>query len=377
MRRNPLTLALLAALAASPVLAQTAPEETPDETALLDAVIVTGTRVADRTVAESTAPIDILTPEALTATGTPELATALSRALPSLNFPRPAINDGTDTVRPAQLRGLSPDHVLVLVNGKRYHPGSLVNVNGSQGRSSSPVDLNTIPISAISRVEVLRDGASAQYGSDAIAGVINIVLKGSDSGGSVNARYGIATQSIFGLWSPWQVVPFASTQPAPDPVQIVDARLVPRDPGPPVSVCQTELQIEFVVDWRARRVASVSFRGKLFAAATRADDAPPGMPGNLQTSLAGASRALTVTFAGNTPSVVGAAIVGGGVLVSPRLRQIGMHREGGFDAGHPLGMECTRRRVAAGLFQLHLVQLFGIGLETRGFIGLDGFLPLA
>ncbi|HEX4853447.1 TonB-dependent receptor [Arenimonas sp.] len=190
MRRNPLTLALLAALAASPVFAQTAPEETPDETALLDAVIVTGTRVADRTVAESTAPIDILTPEALTATGTPELATALSRALPSLNFPRPAINDGTDTVRPAQLRGLSPDHVLVLVNGKRYHPGSLVNVNGSQGRSSSPVDLNTIPISAISRVEVLRDGASAQYGSDAIAGVINIVLKGSDSGGSVNARYG-------------------------------------------------------------------------------------------------------------------------------------------------------------------------------------------
>ena len=190
MRRNPLTLALLAALAASPVFAQTAAPEEPSETAVLDSVIVTGTRVADRTVAESTAPIDILTVEALTATGTPELATALSRALPSLNFPRPAINDGTDTVRPAQIRGLSPDHVLVLVNGKRYHTGSLVNVNGSQGRSSSPVDLNTIPLSAIERVEVLRDGASAQYGSDAIAGVINIVLKGSRSGGSLAARYG-------------------------------------------------------------------------------------------------------------------------------------------------------------------------------------------
>ena len=190
MRRNPLTIALLAALAASPVFAQTTVQDEPSETAVLDSVIVTGTRVADRTVAESTAPIDILTVEALTATGTPELATALSRALPSLNFPRPAINDGTDTVRPAQIRGLSPDHVLVLVNGKRYHTGSLVNVNGSQGRSSSPVDLNTIPISAIERVEVLRDGASAQYGSDAIAGVINIVLKGSRSGGSVNARYG-------------------------------------------------------------------------------------------------------------------------------------------------------------------------------------------
>jgi iron complex outermembrane receptor protein len=189
MRRHPLCLALLAALATGPALAQTAaPAET--ETATLDSIIVTGTRVADRTVAESLAPIDILSREALRATGTTELATALSRALPSLNFPRPAINDGTDTVRPAQIRGLSPDHVLVLVNGKRYHSGALVNVNGSQGRSSSPVDLNTIPISAIERVEVLRDGASAQYGSDAIAGVINIVLKGRDSGGSASVRGG-------------------------------------------------------------------------------------------------------------------------------------------------------------------------------------------
>ncbi|MDQ3511580.1 MAG: TonB-dependent receptor, partial [Pseudomonadota bacterium] len=90
----------------------------------------------------------------------------------------------------AQLRGLSPDHTLVLVNGKRYHSGALVNVNGTQGRSSSPVDLNTIPVAAIERVEVLRDGASAQYGSDAIAGVINIVLKGSDHGGNIGARAG-------------------------------------------------------------------------------------------------------------------------------------------------------------------------------------------
>jgi iron complex outermembrane receptor protein len=183
---SPLTAAILLALVASPVLAQ----ESAESAQTLDTVIVTGTRVADRTVAESTAPIDILTPEILQSTGTVELATALSRALPSLNFPRAAINDGTDTVRPAQIRGLSPDHVLVLVNGKRYHSGALVNVNGSQGRSSSPVDLNSIPIAAIERVEVLRDGASAQYGSDAIAGVINIVLKGSSEGGSIAARYG-------------------------------------------------------------------------------------------------------------------------------------------------------------------------------------------
>ena len=187
MIRKPSPLAVALALAVPAVHAQ---ESRTSDAHTLDTLIVTGTRVADRTVAESTAPIDIITPDVLESTGTVELATALSRAVPSLNFPRAAINDGTDAMRPAQLRGLAPDHTLVLVNGKRYHPGALVNVNGSQGRSSSPVDLNSIPISAIERVEVLRDGASAQYGSDAIAGVINIVLKGAGSGGSVSVTGG-------------------------------------------------------------------------------------------------------------------------------------------------------------------------------------------
>ncbi len=191
MSRNRLLLAILVALSAGSARAQSAPAEDSADT--LDTVVVTGTRVTDRTVAESTSPIDVITPEVLQSTGTNELATALARALPSLNFPRLAISDGSDAVRPAQLRGLSPDHVLVLVNGKRYHTGALVNVNGTQGRSSSPVDLNTIPIAAIERVEVLRDGASAQYGSDAIAGVINIVLKRDAQGGEVGVRYGQAS----------------------------------------------------------------------------------------------------------------------------------------------------------------------------------------
>ena len=185
-RITPLALALSSLLAATPALAQ----EASKEARTLDTLIVTGTRVADRTVAESQSPIDILTPEALQATGTTELATALARALPSLNFPRPAIADGTSGVRPAQLRGLAPDQVLVLVNGKRRHISALVNVNGTIGRGSSSVDFNAIPIAAIERVEVLRDGASAQYGSDAIAGVVNIVLKGSGSGGSLTASTG-------------------------------------------------------------------------------------------------------------------------------------------------------------------------------------------
>ena len=192
--RHRLAFAVLLALGSSVAYAQTTPpaSTSPPEgdPKSLDSVVVTGTRVSNRTVAESLAPIDVITPEVLQSTGTTELATALSRALPSLNFPRLSISDGSDAVRPAQLRGLAPDHVLVLVNGKRYHTGALVNVNGTQGRSSSPVDLNTIPISSIARVEVLRDGASAQYGSDAIAGVINILLKDTDHGGSASVRYG-------------------------------------------------------------------------------------------------------------------------------------------------------------------------------------------
>jgi len=188
MNRHPSVLSTAIALA---LVSSSAFAQADDEASTaLETVIVTGTRASDRTVAESTAPIDIITPETLAATGTTELATALARALPSLNFPRPAISDGTDAVRPAQLRGLAPDQVLVLVNGKRRHTTALINLNDSQGRGSSPVDLNAIPINAIERVEVLRDGASAQYGSDAIAGVVNIMLKGSGSGGSLNARYG-------------------------------------------------------------------------------------------------------------------------------------------------------------------------------------------
>ena len=110
--------------------------------------------------------------------------------MPSFNFPQPSITDGTDVIRPASLRGLGPDQTLVLVNGKRRHVSALININGSVGRGSAAVDLNTIPALAIERIEVLRDGASSQYGSDAIAGVINIQLKKANHGGKAQVSYG-------------------------------------------------------------------------------------------------------------------------------------------------------------------------------------------
>jgi iron complex outermembrane receptor protein len=156
----------------------------------LQTIVVTGTRAFDRTAADSLAPIDVLTPKELVATGAPDLTTALRTLLPSFNFPQPSLTDGTDSTMPAQLRGLAPDQTLVLVDGKRQHTTAIVNVNGSIGRGSSPVDLSAIPINAIERIEVLRDGAAAQYGSDAIAGVINIILKGGADHGGANVTFG-------------------------------------------------------------------------------------------------------------------------------------------------------------------------------------------
>lgn len=192
LRRRPRLSAIALALLAGGAQAQAVAEEEAerDQARALDAVVVTGTRALDRTVAESLSPIDLIPVETLRAQASPEINAALARLVPSFNFPRPSITDGTDHVRPAQLRGLAPDQVLVLVNGKRRHTTAIVNVNGTIGRGSSPVDLNTIPVAAIERIEVLRDGASALYGSDAIAGVINIVLRSGREGGSLDARYG-------------------------------------------------------------------------------------------------------------------------------------------------------------------------------------------
>ncbi len=143
----------------------------------LEEIAVTGTRRTERSAVDQAVPVDVLTQEEIRQTGRTETAQILQALAPSLNFPRATVADGTDHTRPATLRGLGADQVLVLVNGKRRHTSALINVNGTVGRGQGMVDLNAIPSSAIDRIEILRDGAAAQYGSDAIAGVINIILK--------------------------------------------------------------------------------------------------------------------------------------------------------------------------------------------------------
>ncbi|MBO9827622.1 TonB-dependent receptor [Xanthomonas sp. A2111] len=185
---RPLSLAIALALAA-PAFAQDA---APATTTNLDTVIVTGTRASGRTVLESTAPVDVLSAEDIRKAGVVngELGSALQALLPSFNFPRQSNSGGADHVRAAQLRGLSPDQVLVLVNGKRRHTSALVNTDSKIGKGTTPVDFNAIPISAIKRIEVLRDGAGAQYGSDAVAGVINVILDDDPDSGALEASYG-------------------------------------------------------------------------------------------------------------------------------------------------------------------------------------------
>jgi iron complex outermembrane receptor protein len=182
----------LAAIISGVLAAAAAPAAVAAEGAKpeLENIVVTGTRVADRSATETSVPVDIVSADALANVGVTELNQALSTVLPSYNFPRPGLADGTDTIRPATLRGLAPDQTLVLLNSKRRHASSLVNVNGTVGRGSSAVDMNVIPTAAVNTIEVLRDGASAQYGSDAIAGVINVRLRENSEGGDLTLTYG-------------------------------------------------------------------------------------------------------------------------------------------------------------------------------------------
>ncbi|MDJ0365014.1 TonB-dependent receptor [Hymenobacter sp. H14-R3] len=159
-------------------------------------VVVTGSRATEgRSRILTTAPVDVISARDIKAFAQTDVSQVLSFQAPSFQSARQTMADGTDHIDPASLRGLGPDQVLVLVNGKRRHQQSLVNINGTVGRGSVGTDLNVIPTASIKRIEVLRDGAAALYGSDAIAGVINIQLKDDSTGVSSSALYGQTVES--------------------------------------------------------------------------------------------------------------------------------------------------------------------------------------
>ncbi len=149
-----------------------------ENTTSLSEVVVVGSRSLRRSATETAVPVDIIDMKSvIKQTGKLELNRLLEYAAPSFNANKQTGSDGADHIDPATIRGLGPDQTLVLINGKRRHQSSLINLFGTRGRGNTGTDLNAIPVSSIDHVEILRDGASAQYGSDAIAGVVNIVLK--------------------------------------------------------------------------------------------------------------------------------------------------------------------------------------------------------
>lgn len=181
-----LALAVSIALFNAP---QSFAEESDTKAEEIERIVTLGTRLSNRTVAESPAPVDIISGDAIRSSGvtsTPEMLRALA---PSFNMNNTTTSDGQDLMRPATLRRLGPDQVLVLVNGKRRHQQAVVAVQENVGRGSAGTDLSSIPLTAIESVQILRDGAAAQYGSDAIAGVINLILK-DDTGGNAWVQYG-------------------------------------------------------------------------------------------------------------------------------------------------------------------------------------------
>lgn len=175
---------------------QTTPQQDASaEETTVDEIVVTGSRSQRaRSSVETPAPVDRVDAEQLNQTGQVEVSQMVNFVAPSFNSAKQTIANGTDHIDPATLRGLGPDQTLLLVNGKRQHTTALVNVNSTVGRGSVGYDMNVIPSAAVERIEVLRDGAAAQYGSDAIAGVINIALKSNDSGVEWRNQYGITAE---------------------------------------------------------------------------------------------------------------------------------------------------------------------------------------
>ena len=154
---------------------------------IVDANVSIGSRVKPKSQMENVAGVDVITRKDILSSGQLNLTQVLQYHIASFHSTRQTIADGTDHVDPSTLRGMGPDQILILINGKRRHASSLINVNGTIGKGAVGTDLNAIPVNAIDRIEILRDGAAAQYGSDAIAGVINIILSEQTNAFSINS----------------------------------------------------------------------------------------------------------------------------------------------------------------------------------------------
>ena len=230
-------------------------------------LIVTGARRADWSATDSLVPIRMVEGESLNETGSPDTARALSELVPSFNYPQPSLTDGTDIVRPASLRGLGPDEMLVLVNGKRRHVSALLNISTTVGRGTAAVDLSMLPAAAIDHIEILQDGAAARYGSDAIAGVVNVVLKQRREGADVSVTYGQTLTTIHGVPQATGVETLPDGQPVMlpggQPVTLPSGQPVTLPNGQPVSLPSGVYALRYSGDRTAHDGQTVTISGNL------------------------------------------------------------------------------------------------------------------
>lgn len=184
-------LIVAASVASSAVVSMPSFSQEAEAEEFIEKIAVVGTRSAPRSIGDSPVPVDIIGAEEFRNQGSTDIVSMLQSVIPSFNVNAQPINDASTLVRPANLRGLASDHTLVLVNGKRRHRSAVITfLGGGLSDGAQGPDISTIPSIALKQVEVLRDGAAAQYGSDAIAGVINFALKDDAEGGTIEARYG-------------------------------------------------------------------------------------------------------------------------------------------------------------------------------------------
>jgi iron complex outermembrane receptor protein len=275
-----------------------------------ETVLVIGSRNPRRTATESAVPIDeIPLKQISTEVGQLDVTQLLTFLAPSFNSVRQALGDGTDHIDPAQLRGLGPDQVLVLVNGKRYHQSSLVNVNGTVNRGTVGTDLNSIPASAIERIEILRDGAAAQYGSDAIAGVINIILK-RRTGLTVAASYGANVTSYDKNYTWNKLNP---NNPLPGHQNVTDGRNFQASVnyGVPLKKGYLELSAEYLRHGNTNRTGL--YTGQLWPKVNGADRS------DSINAAKGLTRSNFDILLGNSKIEGGSFVVNFGYPVSPSL----------------------------------------------------------
>jgi iron complex outermembrane receptor protein len=316
----------------------------------LDDIVVVGSRSVTRTRTETPVPVDVIPiASVINDIGQVDLNQIMTFMAPSFQSARQSNSDGTDHVDPAQLRGLGTDQVLILINGKRRHQSALVNVNGTVNRGQVGTDLSAIPATAVERIEILRDGAAAQYGSDAIAGVVNIVLKKQTGLLEANASFGFFNSEYAKNYALYK----ATNNPADPNVKVSDGETIQASLGYGFKIGKGLLHLtgEYISRNRTNRTGTYSGAAYANVNGVNRDDSI--------LSARGLTREYFDMYIGNAQMRGGAAFYNFEIPLSSRTEVYafgGYSRKEGRGGGffrYPSSISTGARQYANGVFELY------------------------